>query len=108
MTRLTLQSAGLVPAPKRRGGTHRKRRERRPLPGMLLFSGRLDAPLDRRPRPRSRPGGHAGRCDGRDLLGHLMEEEGAAWSFRGPHETIAGHGLFHAFEGVGILCSEEQ
>jgi len=36
VTRLALQGAGLVPKAKRRG-THRKKRERRPLPGMLLF-----------------------------------------------------------------------
>src|SRR5260370_4962826 len=36
VTRLALQGAGLVAKAKRRG-THRKKRERRPLPGMLLF-----------------------------------------------------------------------
>jgi hypothetical protein len=36
VTRLALQSAGLASKAKRRG-VHRKRRERRPLPGMLLF-----------------------------------------------------------------------
>src|SRR6201988_2567326 len=36
VTRLSLKSAGLVPKAKRRGA-HRKRRTRRPLPGMLLF-----------------------------------------------------------------------
>lgn len=35
-TRLALQGAGLVVKQKRRG-PHRKRRERRPQPGMLLF-----------------------------------------------------------------------
>ena len=54
VTRLALQGAGLVARQKRRGGTHRKRRERRPLPGMLLFQdgsthrwiGGLDHDLD--------------------------------------------------------------
>ena len=36
VTRLSLQAAGLVAKAKRRGA-HRKRRPRRPLPGMLLF-----------------------------------------------------------------------
>ena len=36
MTRLALHGAGLV-RPQKRRGTHRKKRERRPLPGMLLF-----------------------------------------------------------------------
>jgi hypothetical protein len=36
VTRLSLQAAGLVAKAKRRGA-HRKKRERRPLPGMLLF-----------------------------------------------------------------------
>src|SRR6185295_9120501 len=35
VTRLALQAAGMVAKAKRRG-THRKKRERRPLPGMLL------------------------------------------------------------------------
>jgi hypothetical protein len=36
VTRLALQSAGLV-TPARRRGKHRRKRQRRPLPGMLLF-----------------------------------------------------------------------
>src|SRR5690242_21472127 len=36
VTRLSLQSVGLVAKAKRRGA-HRKKRVRRPLPGMLLF-----------------------------------------------------------------------
>jgi len=36
VTRLSLQAAGLVGKAKRRGA-HRKKRQRRPLPGMLLF-----------------------------------------------------------------------
>jgi hypothetical protein len=36
VTKASLQAAGLV-AKARRRGAHRKRRERRPLPGMLLF-----------------------------------------------------------------------
>jgi hypothetical protein len=36
VTRLALQAAGLARKTKR-GGPHRKKHERRPLPGMLLF-----------------------------------------------------------------------
>ena len=36
VTRIALQAAGLARKAKR-GGPHRKKRERRPLPGMLLF-----------------------------------------------------------------------
>ena len=36
MTRLARKAAGLAPKTKR-GAPHRKKRERRPLPGMLLF-----------------------------------------------------------------------
>jgi hypothetical protein len=54
VTRLTLQGAGLAANAKRRGGTRRKKRARRPLPGMLLFQdgsthrwiGALDRDLD--------------------------------------------------------------
>src|SRR6476660_2291424 len=54
VTRLALHGAGLVRPQKRRGGTHRKKRERRPLPGVLLFQdgsthrwiGALDHELD--------------------------------------------------------------
>ena len=97
VTRLALQSAGLAARQKRRGGTHRKKRERRPLPGMLLFQdgsthrwiGALDHDLDL-----------VVTLD--DATGALysaifVEEEGTMSSFQGLAETIAGHGLFRAF-----------
>ena len=96
MTRLALQAAGLVAkAPAR--GKHRTKRERRPLPGMLLFqdgsSHRWLAGL------------------GRDLdlivtlddatgaiySAFLVEQEGTMSSLLGLAETIAAHGLFSAF-----------
>lgn len=93
LTRLQLQRAGLVRrAPGR--SAHRKKRPRRPLPGMLLHQdGSRHAWL---------PG------DGRalDLIAtmddatselysaFLVEEEGTASSFRALGEVIAGHGLF--------------
>jgi transposase len=95
VTRLSLQAAGLVSkAPGR--GKHRKRRERRPLPGMLLFQDgsthRWIPGLDRAV----------------DLIvtlddainaiysAFLIEQEGTISSFIGLHETIARHGLFGA------------
>ena len=95
VTRLSLQSAGLVkPAPER--GKHRKKRPRRPLPGMLLFQD-----------------GSMHRWIG--ALGHdlnlivtlddatsqitsafLIEEEGTMSSFVGLSETIEAYGLLGA------------
>ncbi len=96
VTRLALQSAGLVTKAKRRG-QHRKKRPRRPLPGMLLFQG----------------DGSTHRWIG--ALGHnldlvvtlddatgaiysaiLVAQEGTMSSFLGLQETIAAHGLFGA------------
>jgi len=96
VTRLALQGAGLVPKAKRRG-THRQKRERRPLPGMLLFQ---DGSTHRW------IGGHAHDLDlvvtlddatGAIYSALLVEEEGTMSSFQGLAETIAGHGLFRAF-----------
>ena len=96
VTRLALQSAGLV-TPARRRGKHRRKRQRRPMPGMLLFQD-----------------GSTHRWIG--TLGHdldlivtlddaaswicsaiLVDEEGTMSSFLGLRETIAAHGLFGAF-----------
>jgi transposase len=96
VTRLALQSAGLVRKATLRG-KHRKKRERRPLPGMLLFQdGSTHCWLPDTP-------------DKQDLIvtlddatGHitsifLTEEEGTMSSFQGLGETIRRHGLFGAF-----------
>jgi Helix-turn-helix domain len=96
VTRLSLQSAGLVPKAKRRGA-HRKKRVRRPLPGMLLFQDgskhRWIAAL-----------GHEldlivtlDDATGEIYSAFLVDEEGTMSSFLGLAETIAGHGLFSAF-----------
>jgi len=95
VTRLALQAVGLVRKAPRRG-KHRKKRERRPPPGMLLFqdgsSHRWIPALDRE----------------LDLIvtlddatsdiysAFLIEQEGSVSSFIGLHETIARHGLFGA------------
>ena len=93
VTRLSLQSAGLVkPAPRR--SAHRKKRPRRPLVGMLLHQ---DA---------SRFAWLPGDLRQYDLVvtlddatsaiysAFLVEEEGTASSFRGLGEAIERHGLF--------------
>lgn len=92
VTRLALQSAGLVrPAPRR--GAHRRKRPRRPMAGMLLH------------QDGSRHAWLAGQPP-LDLVitlddatseitsAFLVAEEGTASSFRGLAETIAAKGLF--------------
>ena len=91
-TKLRLQEAGLLrSAPKR--AAHRRKRPRRPLPGMMLF------------QDGSRHGWLAG-APPLDLIvtmddatsevysAFLVEEEGTASSFRGLSEVIERHGLF--------------
>jgi transposase len=93
VTRLALQSAGLVkPAPRR--SAHRKKRPRRPLVGMMLHQ---DA---------SRFAWLPGDDRQYDLVvtlddatsaiysAFLVEEEGTQSSFRGIAEVIDQHGLF--------------
>mgnify|MGYP001599061123 CR=1 FL=1 len=90
----TLQAEGVVSrAPKR--GTHRKRRERSPLPGMMIHqdgsihewvSGQkwdLIATMD--------------DATNEQYSMFFVEEEGTLSSFRGVDEVIAGHGLFSSF-----------
>ena len=97
VTRLALQGAGLVVRQKRRGGAHRKKRERRPLPGMLLFQdgsshrwiGALDHDLDLVVTLDD--------ATGAIYSAFLVEEEGTMSSFRGLAETIGSHGLFRSF-----------
>jgi hypothetical protein len=95
VTRLSLQAAGLVAKAKRRGA-HRKKRVRRPLPGMLLFQdgskyrwiGALGRDLDLIVTLDD--------ATGEIYSGFLVEEEGTMSSFLGLTETIARHGLFGA------------
>jgi hypothetical protein len=97
VTRLALQGAGLVDKQKRRGGPHRKKRQRRPLPGMLLFQdgsthrwiGALDHDLDLIVTLDD--------ATGAIYSAILVEEEGTMSSFLGLFETIAEQGLFRAF-----------
>jgi hypothetical protein len=93
-TKSVLQQRGLVTkAPKR--SAHRKKRVRRPLPGMLLFQdGSKHAWL-----PQEPPVDLVVTLDDATsaiLSAVLVEEEGTASSFIGLKETIAGRGLFSA------------
>lgn len=96
VTRLSLQAAGLV-AKTKRGGPHRKRRERRPLPGMLLFQ---DGSTHRWIPALGRDLDLIATLD--DATSEIyslffVAEEGTASSFQGLAETIAKKGLFRAF-----------
>lgn len=95
-TKTVLQQRGIVPVSTRRSA-HRKKRVRRPLPGMMLFQDGS--------RHRWLPGDHPPL----DLIVtmddatseiysiFLVEEEGTASTFQGLHETIAAKGLFSSF-----------
>jgi hypothetical protein len=96
VTRLSLQAAGLVAKAKRRGA-HRKKRIRRPMPGMLLFQ---DGSTHRWIAALGRDLDLVVTLD--DATGEiysaiLVEQEGTLSSFLGLAETIAEHGLFSAF-----------
>lgn len=95
VTRLALQAAGLVRKATRRSA-HRKKRPRRPLPGMLLFQDgsshrwipALERDLDL----------VVTMDDATSALysAVLVDEEGTMSSFTGLRETIEAHGLFSA------------
>src|SRR3954452_3184801 len=91
-TKSVLQLRGLVSkAPKR--SAHRKKRVRRPLPGMLVFQdGSRHAWLPQGPELDLVV--TMDDATGAMLSAILVEEEGTASSFIGLKETIAAHGLF--------------
>ncbi len=94
VTKLHLHRAGLVkPAPRR--SAHRKKRPRRPLPGMLLHQdASRHAWLDGAP-----PLDLVVTLDDATSAiysAFLVEEEGTASSFRGLAEVVATRGLFCA------------
>ena len=104
-----LQEAGLVPKSKKRGA-HRKRRERSPLPGMMIHQSL--------PRTRSGDGSTHEWVAGQkwDLIVTMddatsehysmffVEEEGTASSFRGVHDVIEAGGLM---ELLAIRLSQQ-
>src|SRR3954463_11763751 len=93
-TKSVLQQRGLITrAPKR--SAHRKKRARRPLPGMLVFQDGSQHAW----RPQGPPLDLVVTLDDATsaiLSAVLVEEEGTASSFVGLKETIAAHGLFSA------------
>ena len=92
VTRVALQAAGLVRKAPRRGA-HRRRRPRRPMPGMLLHQdGSTHAWL--RDRPPLDLIVTLDDATSEVYSAFLVEEEGTASSFRGLAETIARRGLF--------------
>ena len=96
VTRLSLQAANLVAKAKRRGA-HRKKRLRRPLPGMLLFQ---DGSTHRWIAALGRDLDLIVTLDdatGAIYSALLVEQEGTMSSFLGLAETIAGQGLFGSF-----------
>ena len=92
VTKLHLQTSGQVaPAPNR--SAHRKKRARRPLPGMMLHQDGSRhvwieglAPLDLIVTLDDATSGI--------LSAFLVEEEGTASTFRGLREVVEKHGLF--------------
>src|SRR5579885_572029 len=91
-TKTVLQSRGLVAVAKRRAA-HRRKRPRKPLPGMMLFQDGSthewlagQAPLDLIVTMDD--------ATSEIYSAFLVEEEGTASSFRGLAETIAKKGLF--------------
>ena len=94
-TKRVLQTAGLVKRAPRRS-VHRKKRARRPLPGMLLFQdGSPHRWLTGEP-----PCDLVVTMDDATSTVYsaiMVEEEGTASSFLGLAEVISKHGLFSSF-----------
>lgn len=92
--RNALQGKGVVEKGKRKG-TYRKRRERAPMPGMLIHQDGSTHQWV--------PGVYwdliitMDDADGCVYSGFFIEEEGTLSSFRGVSETITRHGLFSSF-----------
>ncbi|MEX2131103.1 MAG: hypothetical protein WD772_06415, partial [Pseudohongiellaceae bacterium] len=90
----TLQSKGVITKGKRKG-TYRKRRERAPLPGMLIHQDGSTHQWV--------PGVYwdliitMDDATSRVYSCFFVEEEGTLSSFRGVRETITRHGLFSSF-----------
>ena len=94
-TKTVLQRRGLVPIASKRSA-HRKKRVRRPLPGMMLFQdGSRHAWLFGQPDLDLIVTLDDATSEIYSML--LVEEEGTASSLKGLQETIARKGLFSSF-----------
>jgi len=94
VTKLALHAAGLVRRAGKRSA-HRKKRARRPLPGMLLHQdGSRHAWIESRPALDLIVTLDDATSELYSML--LVEEEGTASTFRALREVIAKHGLFCA------------
>ena len=92
VTRLALQASGLVGKAPRRGA-HRRRRPRRPMPGMMLHQdGSTHAWL--RDRPPLDLIATLDDATSEIYSAFLVAQEGTVSSFRGLAEVIATKGLF--------------
>ena len=92
--RLALQASGEVKKAKRRGA-HRRRRERKPLFGMMLHQdGSRHEWLKAQQHDLIVS---ADDATGKILSAFLVEEEGTMSSFVGLQEVIERHGLFNSF-----------
>ncbi|ATQ70989.1 hypothetical protein CQW49_23895 (plasmid) [Methylosinus trichosporium OB3b] len=90
-----LQLRGLTTKAKKRGA-HRRRRERRPLPGMMLFQDASTHPWLEGHGPLDLVA-TMDDATSRLLSIFLVEQEGTWSSLRGIRETIEEHGLFSSF-----------
>jgi hypothetical protein len=94
VTKLTLHAAGLV-KPARGRSVHRKKRQRRPLPGMMLHQdGSRHVWIEGRPPMDLIVTLDDATSEIYSMI--LLEEEGTASTFRALREVIPAHGLFCA------------
>jgi transposase len=94
VTKLTLHAAGLVRRAAKRSA-HRKKRARRPLPGMMLHQdGSRHVWIEGRPAMDLIVTLDDATSEVYSMF--LVEEEGTASTFRALREVIAAHGLFCA------------
>ena len=94
VTKLNLHAAGLV-KPARSRSAHRKKRQRRPLPGMMLHQdGSRHVWIEGRPPMDLIVTLDDATSEIYSMI--LVEEEGTASTLRALREVIAAHGLFCA------------
>jgi hypothetical protein len=94
VTKLNLHAAGLVKLARSRSA-HRKKRQRRPLPGMMLHQdGSRHVWIEGRPPMDLIVTLDDATSEIYSMI--LVAEEGTASTLRALHEVIAAHGLFCA------------